>query len=158
MEYSKNYRQQLTDKIFDFRNTTKYEILHNNMESDSQSSNEDNCSSSDSRSDMNVDNTEEHKEQSISKQEQIDRKTFLQFFSQWSKYDNASQIYITRKLSLSERKPGPFLIITRYSENLLKTTEKVKAGLLERLRISMSNMFLVKLIITDHYQQKNFER
>ena len=46
------------------------------MESDSQSSNEDNCSSSDSCSDIDVDNTEEQKEQSIPKQEQIDRKTF----------------------------------------------------------------------------------
>ena len=36
------------------------------MKSDSQSSNEDNCSSSDSCSDMNVDNIEEHKEQRIS--------------------------------------------------------------------------------------------
>ena len=45
------------------------------MESDSQSSNEDYCSSSDSCSYMDVDNTEEHKEQSIFKQEQINRKT-----------------------------------------------------------------------------------
>ena len=44
------------------------------MESDSQSSNKDNCSLSDSCFDMNVDNT---KKQSISKQEQIDRKTFF---------------------------------------------------------------------------------
>ena len=66
------------------------------MESDSQSSNEDNCSSSDSCSDMDVDNTEEQKEQ-------IDRKIFVQLFSQWSKYNNASQIYKTRKLSWSER-------------------------------------------------------
>ena len=59
MEYSKNYRQQLIKKIVDFGNTTEYEILHNdNMESDSQSSNEDNCSSSDFCSDMDVDNTE----------------------------------------------------------------------------------------------------
>ena len=35
------------------------------MESDSQSSNEDNCSSSDSCSDMDIDNAEEHKEQKI---------------------------------------------------------------------------------------------
>ena len=49
-------------------------------------------------------------------------------------------------------KPGLYLIITRYSENLLKTTEKAKAGLLERLRMSMPNMFSVKLIKTDHYQ------
>ena len=83
MEYSKNYRQQLIEKIVDFGNTTEYEILYNdNMESDSQSSNEDNCSSSDSCSDMDVDNTEVQKEQSISKQEQIDRKTFVQLFSQ----------------------------------------------------------------------------
>ena len=41
MEYSKNYRQQLIEKIVDFGNTTEYEILHNdNMESDSQNSNE----------------------------------------------------------------------------------------------------------------------
>ena len=36
------------------------------MESDSKSSNEENCSSSDSCSDMDVDNAEEHKEQKIS--------------------------------------------------------------------------------------------
>ena len=36
-----------------------------------------NCSSSDSCSDMDVDNTEDHKEQSILKQEQIDRKAFF---------------------------------------------------------------------------------
>ena len=78
MEYSKNYRQQLIDKIVDFGNTTEYEILHNdNIESDSQSSNEDNCSSNDSCSNMDVDNTEEHKEQIISKREQINRKTFV---------------------------------------------------------------------------------
>ena len=78
MEFSKNYRQQLIEKIVDFGNTTEYEILHNdNMESDSQSSNEENCSSRDSCSDMDVDNTEEHKEQSVSMQEKIDRKTFF---------------------------------------------------------------------------------
>ena len=127
MQYSKNYRQQLIDKIVDFGNTTEYEILHSdNMESDSQSSNDENCSSSDSCSDMDVENTEKHKEQSISKQEQIDRKTFVQLFSQWSKYNNASQIYKTRKLSWSERKTGPSLIIKRYSENLLKKTEMPK--------------------------------
>ena len=49
------------------------------MESDSQSSNEDNCSSSDSCSDMDVDNTEEHKEHTISKQGQIDMKTFCYY-------------------------------------------------------------------------------
>ena len=53
---------------------------------------------------MDVDNTEEQKEQSISKQEQIDRKIFVQLFSQWSKYNNASQIYKALKLSWSERK------------------------------------------------------
>ena len=87
-----------------------------------------NCSSSDSYSDMDVDNTEEHKEQSSSKQVQIDTKTILQLFSQWSKYHNDSQLYKTRKLSWSDRKPGLSLIITRYSENFLKTTGKVKAG------------------------------
>ena len=46
------------------------------MESDYQSSNEDNFSSSDSCSDMDVNNTEEHKEQSISKQEQ----KYINFF------------------------------------------------------------------------------
>ena len=51
------------------------------MESDSQSSNEDNFPSSDTCSDMNVDNTKEHKEQSISKQEQINRKTFVTILS-----------------------------------------------------------------------------
>ena len=53
---------KLIEQIVDFRNTTEYEILHNyNMESDSQSSNEDNCSSSNSSSAMDVDNGEEHK-------------------------------------------------------------------------------------------------
>ena len=46
-----------------------------------------------------------------------------------------------------KEKPGLSLIITRYSENFLKTTEKAKAGLQERLRMSMSNIFLVKFII-----------
>ena len=50
------------------------------MESDSQSSNEDNCSSSDSCSDMDVANREENKEQRISKQEQIYRK-ILSYYS-----------------------------------------------------------------------------
>ena len=49
-----------------------------------------------------------------------------------------------------EVKPGLSLIITRYSENLLKTTEKAKAGLQERLR--MPNILSVKFIKTDHYQ------
>ena len=39
------------------------------------------CSSSDSCSDIDVDNTEEHKELSIYKQEQIDRKTVFLLFS-----------------------------------------------------------------------------
>ena len=89
MEYFKNYRQQLIDQIFDFGSTTEYEIFYSDkMESDFQSSNEDNCPSSDSCSDMDVDNTEEHKELSISKQEQMESKTFLQLFLQWSKYKN----------------------------------------------------------------------
>ena len=46
-----------------------------------------------------------------------------------------------------KQKPGLSLIITRYSENFLKTTEISKAGLQERLRMSMSNIFLVKFII-----------
>ena len=153
MEYSKNYRQQLIEKIVDFGNTTEYEILHNdNMESDSQSSNEDNCSSSDSCSDMDVDNTEEQKEQRISKQEQIGRKTF-------SYYSHNDQNIImllkyTKQGSFHglKDKPGLSLIITRYSENFMKTTEKAKAGLQERLRMIMSNIFLVKFIKTDHYQ------
>ena len=63
IKYSKKYRQQLIEQIFDFGNSTDYEILLcDNMESNSQSSNEDNCSSSDSCSDMNVDNAEEHKD------------------------------------------------------------------------------------------------
>ena len=61
IEYSKKYRQQLIEQIVDFGNTTDHEILFcDNMESDSQSSNEVNCSSSDSYSDMDVDNVEEH--------------------------------------------------------------------------------------------------
>ena len=80
MGYSKITDNNLLTKIVDFGNTREYEILHNdNMESDSQSSNENNCSSSDSCSDMDVDNTEEHKEHTISKQEQIDTKTFCYY-------------------------------------------------------------------------------
>ena len=90
------------------------------MEFDSQSSNEDNCSSSDSCSDMGVDNTEEHKEQSISKQERINKKTF----SYYSHNDqNIIMLHIyTKQRSFHglKQKPVPFLIITIYSENLLK--------------------------------------
>ena len=89
---------------------------------------------SNSCSDMDADNTEEHKEQSICKQEQIDRKTF-------SYYSHNDQNIImllkyTKQGSFHglKEKPGLSLIITRYSENLLKTTEKAKAGLQERLR------------------------
>ena len=157
MECSKNYRQQLIDKIVDFGNTTEYEILHNdNMESDSQSSNEDNCSSSDSCSDMDVDNTEEHKEQCISKQEQIDKKTFVQLFSQWSKYNNASQIYKTRKLKWPEKTRTVFdhyKIFGEFAENNRKSQSRLQ----ERLRMSMLNTFSVGFIKTDHYQPKIFE-
>ena len=90
MEYSKNYRQHLIYQIVDFGNTTEYEILHSDyIESYSQSSDKDNCSH-EFCSDMDVGNAEKHKELSISKQEQINRKTILQLFSQWSKYNNAS--------------------------------------------------------------------
>ena len=61
-----NHRQQLIKIIVDFGNTTEYEILPNDkMESDSQSSNEDKCSSSDLCFDMDVDNAEEQKGLSI---------------------------------------------------------------------------------------------
>ena len=61
MEFSKNYRQQLIRRIVDFGNTTEYKILHcDKMEFNSLSSNEDNCSSSDSYSDMDVNNAEEN--------------------------------------------------------------------------------------------------
>ena len=159
MEYSKNYRLQLIEKIVDFGNTTDNEILYNdNMESDSHSSNEDNCSSSDSCSDMDVDNIEEQKEKSISKHEQIDRKTFS-----YNSHNDQNIIMLhkyTKQGSFHglKEKTGLSLIITRYSENFLKTTEKAKAGLQEKLRMSMSNIFLVKLIKTDHYQPKIFER
>ena len=77
---------------------------------------------------MDVDNAEEHKEQSNSKQEQIDRKTF----SYYSHNDqNIIMLLIyTKQGSFHglKQKPGLYLIITRYSENLLKTTEKTKAG------------------------------
>ena len=46
------------------------------MKSDSQSSNEDNCSSNYSCSDMDVDNEEEQKELSICKQELYTENTF----------------------------------------------------------------------------------
>ena len=116
------------------------------MESDSQSSNEDNFSSSDSCSDMDVDNTEEQNEQSISKQEQIDRKTF--FYYSHNDQNIIMLLKYTKQGSFHglKEKPGLSLIITRYSKNFLKTTEKAKAGLQERLRMSMSNIFSVKLI------------
>ena len=90
-----------------------------------------NCSSSDSYSDMDVDNTDKHKEQSISMQEQINRKTFLYY------YHNDQNIIMLLKYTKQrsfhglKEKPGLSLIITRYSKNLLKTTEKDKAGLQE---------------------------
>ena len=123
------------------------------MESHSQSSNEVKCLSSDSYFDMDVDNAEEHKKLSISKQEKLDRRTFSYYFH------NVQSIIMFLKYAKRvnfhglKEKPGLSLIITRYSENLLKTTEKVKTGPQERLRTSMSNIFLVKLIKTDHYQQ-----
>ena len=52
------------------------------MESDFQISNKYNYSSSDSCFDIDVDNVDEHKKLSISKQEQINWKVFLQLFSQ----------------------------------------------------------------------------
>ena len=83
MEYFKNYRQQLIEQIVDFGNTTEYEILYSdNMESDSEISNEDNFSSSDSCSNIVVDNAEEHKELRISKKQPTNMKAFLQLFSQ----------------------------------------------------------------------------
>ena len=97
------YRQQLIEQIVDFRNTTEYEILHNNnMEFYFLSSNEDNCSPSDSYSNMNVGNVEEHKKISIYKQKQINENLLV--FSQWSKYCNAPQIYKTIKPLWSEKK------------------------------------------------------
>ena len=129
MEFPKNYRQQLIEQIVDFGNTTEYEILrYDNMESDSQSSNK-NFSSNDFCSDMNVDNTEELKEQSISKQEQIDRKIFS-YYSH-----NDQNIIMLLKCTKQgnfdglKEKSGLSLIISRYSKNLLKTTKKAKAGL-----------------------------
>ena len=47
------------------------------MKSDSQLSNEDTCSQRDSSFDMDNGCAEEHKELSVSKQEQVDTKTFL---------------------------------------------------------------------------------
>ena len=99
------------------------------MESDSQSSNEDNCSSSDSCSDMDVDNTEEHKEQSISKQEQIDIKTFS-YYSHYSHYSHNDQNII---MLLKYTKQGTFIVWKKNQDclwsfqdilNLLKTTKK----------------------------------
>ena len=106
---------------------------------------------------MDVDNTEEQKEQSISKQEQIDRKTFV-YYSH-----NDQNIIMLLKYTKQgsfhglKQKSGLSLIITRYSENFLKTREKAKAGFLEKLRMSIPNIFSVKLIKTDHYQPKIFE-
>ena len=45
-----------------------------------------------------------------------------------------------------KEKSGPSLIIIRYLENFLKTTEKVKADLKERFRMSEINKLSVKLI------------
>ena len=56
-----------------------------------------------------------------------------------------------------KEKSGLYLIIASYSENFLKTTGKTKAGLLERMGMSMSNIFSVKLIKVDYYQPKIFE-
>ena len=86
------------------------------------------------------------------------QKTFPYNSHNDKKYNNGSQIYKSRKFHGLKEKPGLSLIITRYSENFLNTTEKAKAGLQKRLRMSMSNIFLVKLIKTDHYQPKIFER
>ena len=61
MEYSKNYRQQLIDKIVDFGNTTEYDILHNDNTTLKAQMKTTNCSSSDSCSIMDVDNTKELK-------------------------------------------------------------------------------------------------
>ena len=106
-----------------------------------------NCLSSDSSSDIDVDNAEEHKEQSISKHEQIDRKTFS--------YYSPNDHYIIMLLKYTKQgnfhglkeKPGLSLIITRHLENLMKITEKATAGLKEKLSMSMSNIFSVKFII-----------
>ena len=53
--------------------------------------------------------------------------------------------------------PGLSLIITRYSENLLKIKEKAKAVIQERLKMSMSNIFSVKLV-KKSLSTKIFER
>ena len=101
---------------------------------------------------MDVDNTEEHKEQSNSKQEQIDRKYFLTILTMIKNIIILLKYAKQRNFHGLKEKLGLSLIFSRYSENLLKTTEKAKAGLQERLKMSMSNLFLVKLIQTDHYQ------
>ena len=90
---------------------------------------------------MDVDNTEEQKEQSISKQEQIDSKTL--FYYSHNDQNIIMLLKYTKQGNFDglKEKPGLSLIISRYSENLLKTTEKAKAGLQERLRMSKSNIF-----------------
>ena len=101
---------------------------------------------------MDVDNTEEQKEQSIPKQEQIDRKTFVYY----SHNDQNIIVLLkyTKQGSLHglKGKPGPSLIITKYSENLLKTTKKSQSRPPRKLRMSVSNIFSVKFINADHYQ------
>ena len=71
----------------------------------------------------------------------------MQLFSQLSKFYFASQRYKQGNSHGLKEKWGLSLIITRYSKNLLKTKEKAKAGLQERLRMSMSNIFSVMLIL-----------
>ena len=73
---------------------------------------------------MDVENTEKHKEQRISKIEQIDRKAFSYYsrndqnIIMLFKYTKQGSFHGLIKIS------GQCLIITRYLENFLKTTEK----------------------------------
>ena len=141
MEYSKNYRQQFIVKIVDFGNTTKYEIIimkiwNPTLKAQMKTIN---CSANDPCSDMDVDKTEEHKEQSISKQEQIDRKNIFLLFSQSSKYNNASQIYKQRNFHCLKENQTVFdhyKIFGKFAED----NKKSQSLSPKSLRISMSNI------------------
>ena len=61
------YRQQLIEQIVDFGTSRIRDLYSYYVESDSKCKDEDNCLLSDSCSELDVDNAEEHKEQSISK-------------------------------------------------------------------------------------------
>ena len=87
---------------------------------------------------MDVDNAEEQKDLSICMQEQYTGEHFYNY-----SHNDQNIIILLKYKKISKfcdlkEKPDPSLIITRYSENFLKTTEKAKADIQERLRMNMS--------------------